>query len=150
MPKCGINRQPLTHESLFCSSLFTKQCVLVLGKGCEKYHSKDSAGNNLSGTYSKHHKWNRKIDGIAVTKYEGYQNSVGYDWWNWCQPFAAVTKFVSKYSSDKGGNTSKCNIQRNGTAKQVGEDTADKKSGNGSWCEEWSGLRKFEPGSLHS
>ena len=52
--------------NLFNSGLFAKQCILVLGKCGEKHHSEDSAGNDLSGAYSKHHKRDWKVGAISV------------------------------------------------------------------------------------
>ena len=129
--------------NLFRRSLSAENCTFVFGKCSEKHHSKDSAGNHFTGAYSKHHKRDGKIDGISVTQYEWNQNCVGNNRRYRCKPFAAVAKLIGEYSSDKGSNASKCNIQRNCSAKQIGKDTAYEKAWDGSWCEKWKDGQGF-------
>ena len=124
-------------SGLFYSFLSAKQCILVFGKRGEKHHSKDTAGDDLTSAYSKHHKRDREVGAISVTKNEWYQDCVCNDWRNWCEPFAAASELIGKYSSDEGGNASECDIQRNCAAKHVGQDAAYKKARDGSWCEKW-------------
>ena len=94
--------------------------------GSLKNQSYYSTGNNLSDTYSQHHKRNRKIHSVSKTEYEWYDDCVRHDWRNRCKKTITVAKLVSKYSTDQCCNASEDDIYRNRAAKKIGDDTSDK------------------------
>ena len=53
-----------------------------------------------------------------------YKRQVGNDRRDWGCPFACIAKLVGKECTDKCGNASENDVNRNRTAKKIGNDTS--------------------------
>ena len=87
-------------------------------------------------SYCEHHKRDRKVNAISVTKHKRNDHNVGNDRRDRGCPFACIAKLVGKECTDKCGNASENDVNRNRTAKKIGDDTSHEQSRDGSRCEE--------------
>ena len=80
----------------------------------------------VNGVNSKHHKRNRKIYSVSEVKYEWHDDCIGNNRRDRRKKTVAAAESVSKYCSDQCCDASENNVYRNGTAKEIGNDTSHK------------------------
>ena len=73
-----------------------------------------------------YHKRNRKIYSVSEVKYEWHDDCIGNNRRDRRKKTVAAAESVSKYCSDQCCDASENNVYRNGTAKEIGNDTSHK------------------------
>ena len=81
---------------------------------------------DIHGQHGKHHKRNRKIYSVSEVKYEWHDDCIGNNRRDRRKKTVAAAESVSKYCSDQCCDASENNVYRNGTAKEIGNDTSYK------------------------
>ena len=107
---------------------FMKSTFLYLESAPRRIIPITPAENKFAGSYCEHHKRDRKVNAISVTKHKRNDHNVGNDRRDRGCPFACIAKLVGKECTNKCGNASENDVNRNRTAKKIGDDTSHEQS----------------------
>lgn len=125
-----------------------KQLISVFQQCEQQDHSENAAGNHFTRC-DGHERKPQRPDAVAVQQHQRHNDGIGHDGRDRREPFAASLKQISTKGAEKRGNRSENDVGQCAAGQNIGEKTADIKSGDGGRGKKWQDGERFGKAHLN-